>query len=118
MTNSSSFDAYLAPYLIARAPRLQDHSRLLAEFYDWVRTEVDAQANYTDRYAPPALENYGRNGEVVNRIVANRWYEDQHQELYRRGIVGLPYVEKAPHLLTFAMGYVLAQADISLHCPV
>jgi acyl-CoA dehydrogenase len=55
---------------------------------------------------------------VVNRIVANRWYEDQHQELYRRGIIGLPYSENAPHLLTFAMGYVLGQADISLHCPV
>ncbi len=118
MTNSSSFDAYLGPYLIPRAPRLQDYSRLLGEFYGWVHTEVDAQANYTDRYAPPALETFDRNGEVVNRIVANRWYEDQHQELYRRGIVGLPYAEKAPHLLTFAMGYILAQADISLHCPV
>ena len=118
MTNSSIFDAYLGPYLIPRAPRLQDYSRLLGEFYGWVHTEVDAQANYTDRYAPPALETFDRNGEVVNRIVANRWYEDQHQELYRRGIVGLPYAEKAPHLLTFAMGYILAQADISLHCPV
>ena len=68
-------------------------------------TEVDAQANYTDRYAPPALETYDRKGEVVNRIVANRWYEEQHQELYRRGIIGLPYAENAPHLLTFAMGY-------------
>src|SRR5271165_5910680 len=118
MNDSTSFDLYLEPWLTARAPRLRGYSRLLAEFYDWVRTEVDAQANYTDRYAPPALENYDRNGEVVNRIVANRWYEDQHQELYRRGIVGLPYAEKAPHLLTFAMGYILAQSDISLHCPV
>ncbi|HME57676.1 MAG TPA: acyl-CoA dehydrogenase family protein, partial [Terracidiphilus sp.] len=63
-------------------------------------------------------ETYDRNGEVVNRIVANRWYDEQHEELYRRGIIGLPYAEKAPHLLTFTMGYILAQADISLHCPV
>ena len=83
-----------------------------------MRTEVDAQANYTDRYAPPALETYDRNGEVINRIVANRWYDEQHAELYRRGIIGLPYAEGAPHLLTFAMGYILSQADISLHCPV
>src|SRR5208283_5157399 len=118
MTSSSSFDLYLGPYLFERMPRLRDYSVLLAEFYGWVLTDVDAQANYTDRYAPPALETYDRNGEVVNRIVSNRWYDEQHQELYRRGIIGLPYIEDAPHLLTFTMGYVLAQADISLHCPV
>ena len=118
MTDSRSFDLYLEPWLTARVPRIADHSEKLADFHHWVSTDVDAQANYTDRYAPPALETYDRNGEVVNRIVVNRWYDDQHQELYRRGIIGLPYAENAPHLLTFAMGYVLAQADISLHCPV
>src|SRR5450759_2460547 len=118
MNDSTSFDHYLEPWLTARVPRMAEYSRQLADFYDWVRTEVDAQANYTDRYAPPALETYDRDGEVVNRVVLNRWYDQQHQELYRRGIIGLPYAEKAPHLLTFAMGYVLSQADISLHCPV
>jgi alkylation response protein AidB-like acyl-CoA dehydrogenase len=118
MTSSASFDPYLEPWLTARVPRLGDYSAQLAEFHDWVRTEVDAQANYTDRYAPPALETYDRNGEVINRIVANRWYDEQHCELYRRGIIGLPYAENAPHLLTFTMGYILSQADISLHCPV
>ena len=118
MTSPHSFDAYLEPWLLSRVPRLAEYRSLLAEFRDWVLTEVDAQANYTDRYAPPALETYDRNGELVNRIVTNRWYEEQHQEVYRRGIIGLPYVGNAPHLLTFAMGYLLAQADISLHCPV
>jgi acyl-CoA dehydrogenase len=118
MNNSSSFDLCLEPWLTARVTRIGDYSRQLAEFHDWVRTEVDAQANYTDRYAPPTLETYDRNGDVVNRIVANPWYEEQHRELYRRGIIGLPYAEQAPHLLTFVMGYVLAQGDISLHCPV
>ncbi len=118
MNDRRSFDPYLEPWLTARAPRMADYSAQLADFRDWVLTEVDAQANYTDRYAPPALETYDRNGEVVNRVVLNRWYDDQHQEVYRRGIIGLPYAENAPHLLTFAMGYVLAQADISLHCPV
>jgi alkylation response protein AidB-like acyl-CoA dehydrogenase len=97
---------------------MADYSERLAEFRDWVLTEVNAQANYTDRYALPALETYDRNGEVVNQVVTNRWYEEQHQEVYRRGIIGLPYSENAPHLLTFTMGYLLAQADISLHCPV
>ena len=85
-------------------PRMAEYRAQLPGFRDWVLTEVDAQANYTDRYAPPAVETYDRNGEVVNRIVANRWYDEQHQELYRRGIIGLPYTENAPHLLTFTMG--------------
>ena len=118
MTTSTSFDLYLEPWLTARVPHMSDYYRQLAEFHDWIRTEVDAQANYTDRYAPPALETYAREGKVVNRVVVNRWYDEQHRELYRRGIIGLPYAEKAPHLLTFTMGYLLSQADISLHCPV
>ncbi len=118
MTSQPTFDAYVEPWLVARVSRMRNYSARLVEFREWVLMEVDAQANYTDRYAPPALETYDRHGEVINRIVANRWYEDQHAELYRRGIIGLPYAEGAPHLLTFAMGYILSQADISLHCPV
>jgi alkylation response protein AidB-like acyl-CoA dehydrogenase len=118
MAHSHSFDSYLEPWLTLRVPRVAEYSRQLAEFYDWARTEVDAQANYTDRYAPPALETYDRTGEVINRVVLNRWYDEQHTEVYRRGVVGLPYIEKAPHLVTFAMGYLLSQSDISLHCPV
>src|ERR1700685_4312865 len=118
MPRSSSFDPYLEPWLTSRIARMSGYSNQLAEFRDWVLTEVEAQANYTDRYAPPALETYDRDGEVVNRIVANRWYDEQHAELYRCGIIGLPYSEGAPHLLTFTMGYILSQADVSLHCPV
>ena len=118
MSAPPSFDPYLEPYIIARASRMAGYSRQLVEFHEWVTTEVDAQANYTDRYAPPALETYDRNGEVINRIVTNPWYEEQHRELYRRGIIGLPYAEGAPHLLAFSMGYLLSQADISLDCPV
>ncbi len=118
MLRSRSFDSFLEPWLCLRVPRLTEYSHQLAEFYDWTRTEVDDQANYTDRYAPPALETYDRSGDVVNRLVLNRWYEQQHAEVYRRGIIGLPYLEKAPHLLSFTMGYLLSQADISLHCPV
>lgn len=115
---SSSFNAFLEPILLARQPRLTPYLNRLADFHEWVLTDVDAQANYTDRYAPPALESYGRDGNLVNRIVANPTYDQQHQECYRRGIIGLPYAENAPHLVSFAMGFLLSQADISLHCPV
>lgn len=114
----STFDRFLQPVLVSRDPRINTYLERLASFRDWVLTEVDAQANYTDRYAPPALEAWGRDGNVINRIVANSLYDEQHQECYRRGIIAVPYEESAPHLVSFAMGYLLSQADISLHCPV
>jgi len=40
MNESTSFDLYLQPWLIARVPRMADYSRQLADFHDWVRTEV------------------------------------------------------------------------------
>jgi acyl-CoA dehydrogenase len=113
-----SFDRYVELLLASRERKLTSYAAMLAEFATWVSTEIDSQAAYTDRYAPPILETYDRNGTVVNRLVLNARYEAQHTEVYRRGIIGLPYSEGAPHLLTFTMGYLLAQADISLHCPV
>jgi acyl-CoA dehydrogenase len=115
---STGFDSFLQPVLLTRDPRLNPYLQRLADFRHWVLTDVDQQANYTDRYAPPSLETYDRDGNVGNRIVANPVYDAQHQEAYRRGIIGLPYAEGAPHLVSFAMGFLLSQADISLHCPV
>lgn len=53
--NCDSFDSYLEPWITARVPQLAYYHTQLADFHRWVRTEVDAQANYTDRYAPLAL---------------------------------------------------------------
>lgn len=120
-TNSAantSFDSYLEPLLKARETRITPYLQRLLDFRDWVLSEVDAQANYTDRYAPPALEAYDREGRVANRVVLNPWYDAQHQEAYRRGIIAFPYTDSAPHLVSFIMGYLLSQADVSLHCPV
>ncbi|EYB68578.1 hypothetical protein DEIPH_ctg020orf0013 [Deinococcus phoenicis] len=118
MTTSRSYDRFLAPRLEARVPGFGRYRADLADFRTWVRTEVDAQANATDRDAPPRLETYDREGQVVNRVILNPCYEAQHREVYRRGIIGRPYLGGAPHLLSFGMGYLLSQADISLHCPV
>lgn len=115
---AESFDAYVAPILARREPRIRAYLPKLAEFRAWALSEVDAQANYTDKYAPPALETYDRAGDVVNRVVTNPAYSEQHQECYRRGMIALPYTQGAPHLVSFVMGYLLSQADISLHCPV
>ena len=91
----------------------------LSEFGAWVGSEVDAQAAYTDRHGKPMLETYDRDGETVNRIVHNPAWEKTSEDAYRRGVVGLNYADDpAPYSLTFAMGYLLSQADTSLHCPV
>ena len=81
---------------VSSRSRHDGQSRQLAEFYDWMRTEVDAQANYTDRYAPPALETYDRDGEIVNRIVLNRWYEQQHQRSTGAASSDCPTSRKLP----------------------
>ena len=91
----------------------------LSDFGAWVGSEVDTEAEYTDRHGRPALDAFDRDGDPVNRIRVNPLWEAASRGVYERGIVGLNYIDDpAPFAVTFAMGYILAQADISLHCPV
>jgi acyl-CoA dehydrogenase len=102
-------------------PRFGDR---LAEFGAWVGETVEAQADYTSRHAPPRLETHDGQGRPTGRVVLNAEYRACHAEAYRRGIIGLAFGSevggpgRAPHLLSFVMGGVLSQADVSLHCPV
>jgi alkylation response protein AidB-like acyl-CoA dehydrogenase len=92
---------------------------VLAGFGVWVGDAVDRAASYTDRQAPPYLETYDAEGAVVNRIHRNPAWVAASREAYERGVVGLNYMaDPAPFEVTFAMGYLLSQADVSLHCPV
>src|ERR1700747_3501545 len=91
----------------------------VSSFGAWVASDVDRAAAYTDRQAPPVLQAYDADGRIANRIVKNPAWEAVSREAYRRGAVGLNYGEgPAPFLVTFAMGYLLSQADVALHCPV
>ena len=113
-------DANLRRLLARRAPGLVERDgERLSSFGAWVGGEVDAQAEYTNRFAPPVLATWDREGALANRIEVNPRYEAVHREVYERGIVGLNYgAEPRPFLLGFVMGYLLSQADISIHCPV
>lgn len=94
-----------------------DQARL-ERFAAFVAEEVEPAAAYTDRYAPPRLERWGGEGEPIDRIVRNPAHAAAHAAVYRHGFVALSHPpESRPHLLTFAFGYLLAQADIALHCP-
>lgn len=93
----------------------------LSEFGAWVGDAVEAQADYTNRYAPPRLESHDGSGATVGRVVLNAEYRACHAEAYRRGVIGLAFADgpdRAPHLLSFVMGGLLSQGDVSLHCPV
>ena len=87
MTNSTSFDLYLEPWLTARVPRMAEYSRQLADFYDWVRTEVDAQAIF-DRAERPditVLVELGAHGGEA-RLKMRRRVRHARLEEHRRKI--------------------------------
>ena len=118
--NFYASDVNLQLILRGRVP--DAHSRWdahLSDFGKWVADEVDTAADYTDRFARPVLETYDRDGATANHIRHNPGWERVAREVYRRGVVGLNYGDDpAPFIVTFAMGYLLSQGDISLHCPV
>ena len=96
-----------------------DDAERLSGFGAWVATAVDEQADYTNRFAPPVLETLDEGGRARSVVRHNPLYAAVHREVYAHGIVGLNYgPARRPFTLTFAMGYLLAQSDISVHCPV
>ena len=96
----------------------EDDAARLSDFGAWAATAVDEQADYTNRFAPPLLETFDQGGRARSAVRHNPLYAAVHREVYERGIVGLNYgPAPRPYTLTFAMGYLLAQSDISVHCP-
>jgi alkylation response protein AidB-like acyl-CoA dehydrogenase len=118
--NLFTLDRNLRRLLARRAPDLLARfGPTLEAFGAWAGGPLAAQASYTDRYAPPRLEPFGRDGRRLGRVILNPEYVRCHAEAYRRGAIGLAFADDpAPHLLSFVMGYLLSQADISIHCPV
>ena len=91
----------------------------LSAFGAWTGTAVDAAAAYTDSRGHPVLESHDRGGEAVNRIRTNPAWDEVSRDAYQRGAVGINYAaDAAPFTVTFVMGYLISQADVSLHCPV
>lgn len=117
--NFFTWDHNLQALLARLAPEMMAaHESRLADFGAWAGGELDAQAAYTDRWAPPVLNSHGRDGLAAGEVVQNPRHVTAHQDAYRRGTIGLAFNGQAPHLLSFTMGYLLSQADISVHCPV
>ena len=120
-TNFFDNDINLHRMLEHIAPKmLEDNRTRLNDFGVWVGGPLDEQAAYSDRYAPPQLETHNKHGEKKSQVIFNPSYEQCHREAYERGIIGLAFQEKnpEPHLLSFTMGYLMSQTDISIFCPV
>ena len=115
-----ALDGNLRAELDRRDPALaQRWGETLGDFGRFVGGPVDTAAEYTDRHGHPTLTPYDRDGELVNHVVTNPAWQQVSREVYAKGAVGLNYTDDpAPYLVTFAMGYLLSQADTSLHCPV
>jgi acyl-CoA dehydrogenase len=104
--------ARLDPATLDRAqPGLHDMGRLAPEFFA-------PRARIADRHRP-ALERYDRRGRRVDRIVYHPAYREMTREAYGSGLVR-PADRQGPfpHLVKFALGYVFAQAEAGLYCPV
>ncbi|MEO3434186.1 acyl-CoA dehydrogenase family protein [Inquilinus sp. CAU 1745] len=119
-SNFFDLDDALRRHLARRSPELLARNETrLSDFGGWAGGKLEEQAAYTDRHAPPRLEVTDRDGGLSSRVILNPAYRDCHAEAYRRGAIGLCFGPKAePHLLSFAFGYLLSMADISIHCPV
>lgn len=95
---------------------LRQQQKRLSEFGAWVADSVDRQANHTDQHSPPTLQSHDRYGNLINEVLRNPEYLRCQRELQQRGFLSLNYgSQPAPFLLTFSLGYLLSQSDISLH---
>ncbi|MGI9385948.1 MAG: acyl-CoA dehydrogenase family protein, partial [Methyloligellaceae bacterium] len=93
-------------------------TKTLTDFGAWAGGPLDEEAIYTDRFGRPSLVSYNHKGDLINHVQHNPAWQKASEEIYRRGIVGLNYGdEPASFLITFVMGYLTSQSDVSLHCP-
>ncbi len=119
-----STDRLLQGFLRQSAPGLlQRRQAALANFGHFCGTELDEQAEYSDRIHPPVWkampEDLARPGVRRGKVYFNRRYEDCHQEVYRHGFINHAFDadNPEPHLYAFVAQYLISQADISIGCP-
>jgi alkylation response protein AidB-like acyl-CoA dehydrogenase len=109
--------------------------RLLGDDYAWGAPHLHgvgelaggrvAELSMVAEAHPPRLVRFDRDGERIDRVEFHPAYREMRRLAYGAGIVGLAYDEqahpgggRAPHALTFGMGYVFAQAEQGLYCPI
>lgn len=87
-------------------------------------TQVDPLAIAADR-TPPQHKPYDPHGERIDEIVYHPSYPAMVRIAYGSGLVSHGYDSdlarrfgRIPHVFTFGLGYLFAQAETGLYCPV
>ncbi|GIW71972.1 MAG: hypothetical protein KatS3mg102_1514 [Planctomycetota bacterium] len=116
----------------AFARRMQ---RLLGEDYAWAQLHLHrmgglaagpiAELAPLAEAHPPVLRQFDRDGERIDRVEFHPAYDEMRRLAYGAGLVALAYEDdarpgggRAPHALIFGMGYLFAQAEQGLYCPI
>ncbi|HEX2031522.1 MAG TPA: acyl-CoA dehydrogenase family protein [Actinomycetota bacterium] len=104
--------ARTGPEELARAEPLLERMGALAPAFFAPRARV------ADRHRP-ALERYDARGRRVDRVVYHPAYEEMTRAAYGFGLVR-PADERGPlpQVAKFALGYLFAQGEAGLYCPV
>ncbi|MEK7636496.1 MAG: acyl-CoA dehydrogenase family protein [Patescibacteria group bacterium] len=122
--NFFSIDYNLQRLLTRYNPVLiQNEGKFLEDFGKFCSTELDEQAEYTDRIHPPVLRqevvDFIRPDERRGNVYLNERYKDAQQELYRRELLAKCFTseKKESHMLPFVGQYLISHSDVSTGCP-
>ncbi|HEY9854576.1 MAG TPA: acyl-CoA dehydrogenase family protein, partial [Stenomitos sp.] len=108
----------LGPEVLAWArPLLEDMGRMAAQ--DIVPLAEDANQNV------PVLVQYDADGNRLDEVKVHPSYREMTRLAYGAGLGGMFYETDlrhqhgyVPHALVFALGYLFAQAEQGLYCPI
>jgi len=92
-------------------PLLEEMGRLAPSFFA-------PRARLADRHRP-VLERYDARGDRVDRVAYHPSYQEMTRAVYGFGIVRpADAAGPLPSVAKFALGYLFAQAEAGLYCPV
>jgi alkylation response protein AidB-like acyl-CoA dehydrogenase len=118
------FPARMRRLLAADHAWCEPHLVRMGELAGGPLDRLSAEANAH----PPELVRYDRDGARIDEVRFHPSYLEMRALVYGSGIVSLAYDStarpaaqgggRAPHALVFGLGYLLAQAEVGLFCPV
>lgn len=86
--------------------------------------EIEPLAAEADRHGP-VLRSHDRDGNRIDEVVYHPAYREMERLAYGSGIVGLRYDDairaqrgRIPYAVIYSLGYLFAQADSGLYCPI
>ena len=105
--------------------------KLARETFAWAEPQLRRMGELAARVVPPLaavadresprLVTHTPRGDRVNRIDYHPAYREMEQIAYGSGMVAMKYDSSPPpsaQLISFALGYLFAMAEMSLYCPV